>query len=101
MLKLFVSQAMRGKTDEEILEKRKALIEEAKAIALEPMEPLDTFFDFNGSPLEHLGSSISMLSKAYIAIFGNGWQETRGCVIEHMCCVHYGIPIIYERIVRE
>ena len=23
---------------------------------------------------------IKIISKAYIAIFGNGWQETRGCV---------------------
>ena len=27
-----------------------------------------------------------------MAVFGNGWDEARGCKIEHLCCVEYGIP---------
>ena len=31
-----------------------------------------------------------------IVYFAEGWQNTRGCVIEHECAVRYGIPIIKD-----
>jgi len=91
MKKLFISQPMQGKSDEEILIERKALIARAQEKIGEEVEALDTFFtDFDGNALAFLGKSISALSEADVAIFGAGWKDARGCRIEHICCVEYG-----------
>ena len=44
MKKLFISQPMRGKTDEEILAVRKKAIESAEKLVGEPVEVIDSFF---------------------------------------------------------
>lgn len=44
MKKLFISQPMKGKTDEEILMERKAAIKEAEKLVGEPVEVIDSFF---------------------------------------------------------
>lgn len=55
MKKLFISQPMRGKTDEE---------------------------------------SLKLLGTADFVVFAPGWQDYRGCRIEHDAAVAYGIPIV-------
>ncbi|MBE6061860.1 MAG: DUF4406 domain-containing protein [Clostridium sulfidigenes] len=95
--KLFISQPMRGKTDEEILHERKKAISEAREITGEDIEVLDTFFtDFSedAKPLQYLARSIEFLAKADIAYFAPGWETARGCKIEHECAVEYGIDRI-------
>lgn len=97
MKKLFISQPMRGKSDAEILAEREAAIEAAKEMIGEEIEVLETFCDDFGpdvKPLEYLGRSISDLAKADVAYFVQGWDGTRGCVIEHMCAVEYGVDRI-------
>ena len=44
MKKLFISQPMRGRTDEEILAERKNAIETAKWMIGEDVEAIDSFF---------------------------------------------------------
>lgn len=44
--------------------------------------------------LWYLGKSIEFLSKADYAYFAKGWENYRGCRIEHECAVQYGIKII-------
>jgi hypothetical protein len=41
--------------------------------------------------LEYLGESIKLLAKADIAYFASGWNDARGCCIEHECAEKYGI----------
>lgn len=97
MKKLFISQPMRGKSDEEILKEREAAICKAKEILNDDVEVLETFFDdFNedAKPLNYLARSIEFLAKADVAFFVNGWQNYRGCRIEHTCAVEYNIDII-------
>lgn len=97
MKKLFISQPMRGKSDEEILKEREHAIQKAKELIGEEVEVLDTFFDdfdSNAKPLEYLARSIEYLSKADVAYFVPGWQEARGCRIERACAEEYGIKII-------
>lgn len=102
-MKLFISQPMRDKTDEEILAERKALIEAAENVTGEKIEPLDTFFtdytpDAPYQGVAFLGRSIMALANADIAIFGLGWEEYRGCKIEHQICIEYGIPTIMPNV---
>ena len=92
MKKLFISQPMRDKTDEEIITERSNAIQAAKDALGEDVEVIDSFFvGTTLSPLECLGESLKMLAKADIAYFAPGWQEARGCKLEHACADAYGI----------
>ena len=100
MKKIFISQFMKDKTDEQILRERKAAIEKAEEILGEPVEVIDSFFQEMGAPngadraLWILGESLKLLSTADIACFASGWESGRGCKIEYLCAVEYGIGII-------
>lgn len=99
MKKLFISQPMRGKTDEEILKERAEIIEHAKWITGEDLEVLDTFIQdapADANPLWYLAKSLEFLSMADCAIFAPHWAEFRGCNIEHLCAIEYGIQIIRD-----
>lgn len=96
MKKLFISQPMRGKTDEEILRVRAEAIAAAERMLGEDVEAIDSFFGTSNMShaLEYLGESIKLLAKADIAFFARGWDKARGCKIEHTCAVEYGIPVV-------
>lgn len=96
-LKVFISQPMKDKTDEEILNERNKLIEKAKTLYGEEIEIIDSFFEgapHDAKPLWFLAKSLELLSKADIAIFAHGWENYRGCRIEHTCAVEYKIKFI-------
>ena len=96
MKKLFISQPMRGKRDDEILAERSNAIQAAKDALGEDVELIDSFFGTSdmSHALEYLGESLKLLAKADIAYFAPGWNEARGCKIEHQCAVEYGIHTI-------
>ncbi|MFR5114240.1 DUF4406 domain-containing protein [Turicibacter sanguinis] len=97
MKKLFISQPMKGKTDEEILKERQMAIEKARNALSEDVEVIDSFFQsapVDAKPLWFLGKSLELLSTADIAYFADGWENARGCKIEHECAIQYGIKII-------
>ena len=99
MKKLFISQPMRGKTDEEILAERKKAIESAERNLGEPVEVIDSFFHnapADARPLWFLGKSLELLSTADIAYFAKGWEDARGCRIENQCAIEYGIEVIED-----
>jgi hypothetical protein len=99
MMKLFISQPMRGKTDKEILAVREKVIKSAEKMLGEPVEVIDSFFQSapaDARPLWFLGKSLELLSTADVAYFAEGWNEFRGCRIEHTCAVEYNIDRIEE-----
>lgn len=101
MKKLFISQPMRGLTDEEILTAREEIRVKAENIIGEPVvRLLQSFFEefhpTGNIPVAYLGKSISLLAKADVVYFGEGWKEARGCRIEHEVAVQYGIDIIED-----
>lgn len=99
MKKLFISQPMKGKTDEEILKEREKAIKSAKKHLGEDVEVIDSFFQSapaDARPLWFLGKSLELLSTADIAYFAKGWEEARGCKIENMCAIEYGITVIED-----
>ena len=99
MKKLFISQPMRGKTDEEILAERKKAIESAERNLGEPVEVIDSFFQnapADARPLWFLGKSLELLSTADIAYFAKGWEDARGCRTENQCAIEYGIEVIED-----
>ena len=99
MKKLFISQPMSGKADEEILAERKVAIKAAEELLREPVEVIDSFFQeapVDAKPLWFLGKSLELLAGADIAYFAKGWQDARGCKIENTCAIEYGIPVIED-----
>lgn len=99
MKKLFISQPMKGKSDEEILKERENAIKSAEKLLGEPVEIIDSFFQSapaDARPLWFIGKSIELLSTADIAYFAKGWEKARGCKIEHTCAVEYGITVIED-----
>ena len=97
MKKLFISQPMRGKTNEEILAERQKAIEMAELMLDEKVEVIDSFFKdapADAKPLWYLGESLKLLATADVAYFAKGWEEARGCRIEKMSAIEYGIAVI-------
>ena len=100
MKKLFISQPMRGLSDEEILKKREEIRIKAEKIIGEPVELIQSFFEdfkpIGNIPVAFLGKSICLLATADVAYFGEGWKDARGCKIEHEVAVQYGIDRIED-----
>ena len=99
-MKIFISQPMRGKTQEEILSERErgiAFIKEQ--YPTEEVEIIDTYFkDFDGNRLQFLGKSImDGLAKADIALFIGDFETYDGCCCEHFVAVKYGVQVRYFR----
>lgn len=97
MKKLFISQPMKGKSDEEILREREKAISDAQSFFGEPVEVIDSFFQgapVGAKPLWFLGKSLELLSDADIAYFAKGWRDARGCRLEHDAAKAYGITAI-------
>lgn len=97
-IKVFISQPMNGKPGWEIEEEREKLIEFAKTKVGDNIEIIDSYFKgapHEAKPLWFLGKSFELLSTADVAIFAKGWNETRGCMMEHKACESYGIKV-YE-----
>lgn len=99
MKKLFISQPMRGKTNEEIMAVRERAIESAERNIGEKVEVIDSFFKdapVDANPLWYLGKSIELLATADVAYFAKDWEKYRGCRIENTCAIEYGIDVIED-----
>lgn len=99
MKKLFISQPMNGKTQEEILTERNKAIDIATNLCGDAVKVIDSYFeDYNPDngcvPLKYLAKSIELMADADIVYFAEGWYNYRGCVIEHKCAREYGIQTI-------
>ena len=99
MKKLFISQPMRDKSNEEIKRERERAAEAARNFLGEEVEIIDSFFENappDARPLWFLGKSLKLLSTADVAYFVKGWEKYRGCRIEHRAAAEYSIQMITE-----
>ena len=99
MKRLFISQPMRGKTNEEILAVRAKAIESAERHLGEKVEVIDSFFrdaPVDSKPLWYLAKSLELLSTADVVYFAQDWENYRGCRIENTCAIEYGIELVIE-----
>lgn len=98
-LKVFISQPMRDKTNEQILNERKRAINIIKKKFGKDVEILDSFFKdapHESTPVWFLGKSLEVLSKANLAYFIGDCKNYRGCKIENTVAHEYGIDTIEE-----
>lgn len=99
MIKLFISQPMRDKSDEEILAVREQAIESVKRNLGEDVEVIDSFFQnapHDTNPLWCLAKSIELMGTADVVYFAKDWEKYRGCRIENECACEYGLTVIED-----
>lgn len=93
--KVFISQPMSDKTDDEIFAAREAAVCALNNQLKQGVEILNSFFQdapHEAKPVWFLGESIKVLSEADIAVFLDDWRRYRGCRAEHLICKEYDIP---------
>lgn len=92
MMKLFISQPMKGLSDEQILEERRLAQQEAERVLGESVEVIDSLLaDCSKGPIWCLGRSICLMQDADVVYFARGWTEARGCRAEYAVAREYGI----------
>lgn len=104
--KAMLSQPMGGKTDKEIVETRERAIKVLEAKGYEVVNTLfkDEWYSHENMekrgvvqiPLCFLAKSLEKMSLCHTVYFCKGWENARGCKIEHDAAVAYGLDIIYE-----
>jgi hypothetical protein len=97
-MKVFISQPMLGRSDEEIKIERDAII---KDLENKGFEVIDSMIAENAPETSqqgawYLGESIKLLSGADFAYFAKGWDIARGCRIEHAVAEEYDIKILWN-----
>lgn len=104
-MKIFISQPMAGKTNEEILQDRKEATDRITKFLKqfypnEQFEIINNFVtntDVKHSWLWYLGESLKYLSEADLAYFILNCQHTnRGCFIEYLSAGEYELPRVIE-----
>lgn len=104
--KAMISQPMRGLSDEEILKTRNKVAKQLEALGY---EVIDTFFSdeyhskekleeqgVKNIPVAFLAKSLESMATVDCVCFCKGWEENRGCRIEHSVAKEYGIEMQFE-----
>ena len=104
--KAMISQPMADKSEEEIIATREKAIKTLKEKGFEIVNTLFTDEWYSKEkmaergvvqvPLCFLAKSLDNMSKCHAAYFCKGWENARGCKIEHEVAKAYGLEIIYE-----
>ena len=106
MNKAMLSQPMAGRSEQEIIETRERAIAALEAKGFETVNTLvtDEWYSEQAMkergvvqiPLCFLAKSLENMSLCHAAYFCKGWEQARGCRIEHEAAKAYGLEIIYE-----
>ena len=106
MKKAMLSQPMGGKTNEEIVSARDRAIRVLREKGYEVVNTLFTDEWYSKEKMEERGvvqrplcflaKSLEKMSLCHTAYFCKGWENARGCRIEHEAAKAYGLEILYE-----
>lgn len=106
MKKAMLSQPINGKTSKEIQETRERAIAVLKGLGYEVLNtPIvnqennpETFAKLGvvNPRIYYLTASLLNMQCCHLAYFCKGWEEARGCKIEHEIAKAYGVQIMYE-----
>lgn len=105
-MKAMLSQPMAGKTNDEIVATRKKAVAVLEARGYSVVNTLFTDDWYSSEqmaargvvqiPLCFLAKSLENMSLCHAAYFCKGWENARGCRIEHEAAKAYGLEILYE-----
>ena len=106
MKKAMLSQPVAGKTKEEIVATRERAINVLEEKGYKIVNTLFTNEWYSKEamtergvvqiPLCFLAKSLENMSFCHTVYFCKGWENARGCRIEHEAAVAYGLEILYE-----
>ena len=106
MKKAMLSQPMAGKTNEEIVSTREKAVSVINRMGYEVVNTLFTDEWYSKEKMEERGvvqiplcflaKSLENMSLCHTVYFCKGWENARGCRIEHEAAKAYGLEIIYE-----
>lgn len=106
MKKAMISQPMGGKTEDEIVATREKAISALEEKGYKVVNTLFTDEWYSKEKMEERGvvqiplcflaKSLENMSLCHTAYFCKGWENARGCRIEHEAAKAYGLDIIYE-----
>ena len=104
--KAMLCQPMAGKSDAEIVATRERAVAALEDMGYTVINTLftDEWYSREAQakrgveqvPLCFLAKSLENMSKCHTAYFCAGWEQARGCRIEHEAAKSYGLEIIYE-----
>lgn len=105
-MKAMLSQPMAGKTEQEITETRDHAIAALEGMGYEVVNTrfTDEWYSKENMikrgvvnvPLCFMAKSLDNMCLCEAAYFCKGWENARGCKIEHEAAKAYGVKIIYE-----
>lgn len=105
--KAMISQPMAGMTDEGIAEARDKARAKLREMGYEFVNTLFTDEWYSAEamkergvvqvPLCYLAKSLENMSLCHAAYFCKGWENARGCRIEHDAAIAYGLEVLYEK----
>lgn len=95
-----ISQPMRGVPEEEICRARNHAVAELVRMGYDIKSdcnvPLFHAQYFRDAALFWLGTSLQAMAECDAVYFCKGWEEARGCRIEHEAAMAYGLEVLYE-----
>ena len=105
-MKAMLSQPMAGKTEDEITEDRDRAIAYLEGQGYEVINTrfTDEWYSQENMkkrgvvniPLCFMAKSLEHMCLVDVVYFVKGWENARGCRIEHEAAKAYGVTIIYE-----
>ena len=103
-VKVFVSQPMRGKTNEEIMKERERVKDVVKRLYIVPntivtvkVEILDSFIKDSNSSLETFIRGLNKMYEADLVYFVKGFKDYRGCKLEFEIATQYNARMAVEQ----
>lgn len=108
-IRLFISVPMTGRSEEDIYEQIDAEQDKACRHFAEcniNVMLYDSYIDaeqvddapYRNKDVYMLSKSIEILSFANAIWMGEGWRRSRGCQVEHMVALEYGISTYYSEL---
>ena len=98
-MKMFISQPMHGRTDEDILKERQEITSAFQNKYGVTVEVIDTFTKSHEDQIKGriwmLGGSIQLMYDADVVVFAPGFRKAKGCLIEEKVAKLYGIKRQY------
>lgn len=104
--KAMISHPMGGRSESEIVATRESAIRALEGMGYEVVNTLftDEWYSRESManrgvvqvPLCFLAKSLENMSLCDAAYFCKGWENARGCKIEHEAAKQYGLKILYE-----
>ena len=99
-----ISQPMKGVDPDKVKAQRAKAEAAVRAAGYEPIDNVykeDFKYEVDSDTiinpaLWHMGLALMRLAKAHVIYMCAGWNETRGCLMEHQAALAFGVDIMYE-----